>query len=246
MSTVRAIRHCYIESFFHWIYFSTEWTATLIKFLKDQLNRLQDFYHQSGGNVSGCAGGGSANAVVSGTSASTGVISSATGGSNAPGSGSSSSGPSAATPVASAVATSCTNIALNTNAGSNTVQPTAVSSTQIPANTSLPTMTEDQKLAQRQWQYCIQLAKYLYEVSETVYSGWHMSWPGRVGLIFIGALPWTLLPCGTQGLAPVPHFLPLSLFSMSVDTITIPTVSRVTEWDYRGSRSHPQNVEGTS
>jgi hypothetical protein len=43
-----------------------------------------------------------------------------------------------------------------------------VNSTQTAASTSVPTMTEEQKLAQRQWQFCVQLAKYLYEVSVTV------------------------------------------------------------------------------
>ncbi|PNF33035.1 hypothetical protein B7P43_G16367 [Cryptotermes secundus] len=132
---------------------SQEWTATLIKFLKDQLNRLQDFYHQSGGNVSG----GTASTAANSSSVSTGVVnSSATGGNNAAGNGSSSNGSSTATPVASAGAASSTNTGVNTNAGSSSVQPTA-------GSTSVPAMTEDQKLAQRQWQFCVQLAKYLYE-----------------------------------------------------------------------------------
>jgi hypothetical protein len=164
MFMVRVIWLCWIELPFHWIYFPAEWTATLIKFLKDQLNRLQDFYHQSGGNVSGAANTG-----ANSTAANTGVVNcSATGGSNAPGGGGGgNNGSSTATPVASVGGTSCTNAGVNTNASSGTVQPAAVNSAHAPANASLPVMTEEQKLAQRQWQYCVQLAKYLYEVSGT-------------------------------------------------------------------------------
>jgi len=59
-----------------------------------------------------------------------------------------------------------TNMSVNTSTGSATPQPSAVNSTQTPASMSPPAMTDEQKLAQRQWQYCIQLAKYLYEVSD--------------------------------------------------------------------------------
>lgn len=121
--------------------------------------------------------GGTASTGANSTSVSTGVInSSATGGNNAAGNGSGSNGSSAATPVASAGAASSTNTGVNTNTGSSSVQPTAVNSTQTAASTSVPTMTEDQKLAQRQWQFCVQLAKYLYEVSGTVASKLSKIW----------------------------------------------------------------------
>lgn len=157
--------------------FLAEWTATLIKFLKDQLNKLQDFYHQSGGNFSGYGSGGTAN--TANNSGSTGgnntcTTSSATSGNNAGGgsvTGASVNNGSSANPVVpSGSGSSSTNTSVNTSTACSTIQPSAVNSTQTPASTALPTMTEDQKLAQRQWQYCIQLAKYLYEASDDYYS----------------------------------------------------------------------------
>ncbi|KAJ9582558.1 hypothetical protein L9F63_003116, partial [Diploptera punctata] len=119
---------------------SQEWTVTLIKFLKDQLNKLQEFYHQSGGSGNNSGSGSSTNTNS--------------------GSGSNS---------ATSNSTSNNNNANSNNAGTiNTVSngnaSSAASSTPTSAlNTSPPTMNDEQKLAQKQWQYCIQLAKYLYE-----------------------------------------------------------------------------------
>jgi hypothetical protein len=154
-------------------YFLAEWTATLIKFLKDQLNKLQDFYHQSGGNVSGCGNGGTANSGGSTSGSSSCTTSSTTSGNSAAASVSGTgaivnNGSSAATTAPSGSGSSSTNTSANTSTSGSTPQPSAVNSAQTPASALLPAMTEEQKLAQRQWQYCIQLAKYLYEASDTV------------------------------------------------------------------------------
>lgn len=75
------MHYMYKYIYIKYIYNFSEWTSTLIKFLKDQLVKLQELFHQSLG-------------------------------------------------------------------------PTI-------------TATEDQKLALKQWQYCTQLAKYLYEVKSS-------------------------------------------------------------------------------
>ncbi|GLG99952.1 Uncharacterized protein GBIM_06326 [Gryllus bimaculatus] len=92
---------------------SQEWTQTLNKFLKDQLGKLQDYYHHSN------SGGGSSTA--------------------------------GSTPGGSSHGGAVPSPASQTGQGNSSL------------NSSLPAMTEEQKLAQKQWTYCIQLAKYLYE-----------------------------------------------------------------------------------
>lgn len=88
----------------------SEWTQTLIKFLKDQLQKLQEYYHS-----------GPAAAGATPTGSSSGSTPNIMGASPAPSASASSTG-----------------------------------------------MNEEHKVAQRQWQYCIQLARYLYEVSRKI------------------------------------------------------------------------------
>lgn len=85
----------------------TEWTATLIKYLKDQIPKLQDYYHH-------CADKPSSG--------------------NTPG------------PLPNTTGT----------------LPAPMHSPAHPAATAATTES-DHKIAQRQWTYCVQLAKYMYE-----------------------------------------------------------------------------------
>lgn len=94
--------------------FISEWTGTLIKFLKDQLSKLQEYYHVNH-NVSNGTNNGSNGSNLNG----------------------------------------------NSNSGTANNQPTTPNPN--PGPNLGTTMNEDHKLALRQWHYCIQLAKYMFE-----------------------------------------------------------------------------------
>ncbi|KAJ9575349.1 hypothetical protein L9F63_025699, partial [Diploptera punctata] len=153
-----------------WFVSVAEWTVTLIKFLKDQLNKLQEFYHQSGGSGNNSGSGSSTNTNSgSGSNSATSNSTSNNNNANSNNAGtintvSNGNAVSSTTSGSANVNSNSNSNVNNANAGSSTPQSSAASSTPTSAlNTSPPTMNDEQKLAQKQWQYCIQLAKYLYE-----------------------------------------------------------------------------------
>ncbi len=114
------------------MFYHTEWTSTLIKFLKDQLSKLQDYYHlgshpTSSSNVNSAVANGSANS----SNVSTG--------------GATSSG----TPNSQTATTNGINVQPST--------PTSTATSGTSSTNSSNSMTEEQKLALKQWNYCLQL-----------------------------------------------------------------------------------------
>ncbi|XP_057325001.1 mediator of RNA polymerase II transcription subunit 12 [Microplitis mediator] len=101
---------------------TTEWTGTLIKFLRDQLSKIQDYYHignQSGHSTPGMNGSCNSSSTVSNNS---GIMNNN-----------------------------------STSNGINSLQPLT------PNTNANILMTEEHKLALKQWHYSIQLAKYMFE-----------------------------------------------------------------------------------
>lgn len=127
---------------------STEWTATLTKFLKDLVPKLQEHYHHgplpeksSSGSGSGNSGNGSTSSSNANPTTSTTVAASST-------------GQPASTSVPTTVPPPLTSPAsIHSPAGGG-----ALSLLPPPAN-----QQEEQKLAVKQWNYCIMLSKYMYE-----------------------------------------------------------------------------------
>jgi len=127
-----------------------EWTGTLIKFLKDQLSKLQEYYHM--GNY--VANTSNNNSTTNNSCNSNGT----TGTTNNNNSNSSSSNNN----------NSNNNSVNNNNSANNSTSngsvnnqpPTPTSSSQ---STTGSTMNEENKLALKQWHYCVQLAKYMFE-----------------------------------------------------------------------------------
>lgn len=120
----------------------SEWTGTLIKFLKDQLSKLQEYYHI--GNHA--ASNGNNNSTTNSSSNSNGTA----GTSNSNSSNNSNNNNNV----------NGNNAASNSNGSANNQPPTPTSSSQPATGT---TMNEEHKLALKQWHYCIQLAKYMFE-----------------------------------------------------------------------------------
>lgn len=123
-----------------YLHFFPEWTGTLIKFLKDQLVKLQDYYYQGdqallASSIPNMANGGTL--TVPNTP-------------NASNSSTSSSSSSSSTATAS-----------TTSAISN-LETNLTSSSNVPCS-SKDDMNEEQKSALKQWQYTLQLAKYMFE-----------------------------------------------------------------------------------
>lgn len=134
---------------------STEWTATLTKFLKDLVPKLQEHYHhngpsqeKSGGSASGSGGGASSSTATP----STAVISSNNPSSTAAGQSSSSTGGVVAPPTTVPPPLTSPAASIHSPAGG------AMSLLPPPAN-----QQEEQKLAVKQWNYCTMLSKYMYE-----------------------------------------------------------------------------------
>ncbi|XP_034934643.1 mediator of RNA polymerase II transcription subunit 12 [Chelonus insularis] len=104
---------------------TTEWTGTLIKFLRDQLSKIQDYY-TLGNQIN----------ISNHTSSINGTCNSSNVNTNP----------------------SIINISNSTSNGINSL------SSSTPNSNSITTlMTEEQKIALKQWHYCIQLAKYMFE-----------------------------------------------------------------------------------
>lgn len=132
--------------------FFLEWTTTLIKFMKDQLSKLQEYYQQPGS--------GSAPLLPSHLSNSASASPNPNSGANTPNPPTGSSTPSSLNGSSSILNNSLSSFSGTTNLG----QPSPAMCENKPASEP-PPMTDLQKVAHRQWHYCVQLAKYLYEVS---------------------------------------------------------------------------------
>ncbi|XP_014230379.1 mediator of RNA polymerase II transcription subunit 12-like isoform X1 [Trichogramma pretiosum] len=103
---------------------TTEWTGTLIKFLKDQLTKLHDYYLLNTGSNHGSS------AISNGSNAPSLPTSNGT------------------TPTSNGIS-GCPNLPTNVNSSTS--------------NSSSGSMSEEHQLAFRQWHYCNQLAKYMFE-----------------------------------------------------------------------------------
>lgn len=131
------------------VFVLAEWTGTLIKFLKDQLSKLQEYYHM-GNHV--------ANTSNNNSTTNTSCNSNGTAGTNNSSSNSNSSGNNNSNNNSANNSNSASN---NTSNGSaNNQPPTPTSSSQSATGS---TMNEEHKLALKQWHYCVQLAKYMFE-----------------------------------------------------------------------------------
>lgn len=113
-----------------------EWTGTLIKFLKDQLSKLQEYYYINNNTTSSTSSNGIANNSCSGNN---------TGNNNNNNNNNNNVS---------------NNVNNNNNGVSNNQPATPNSSNQVATGN---TMNEEHKLALKQWHYCIQLAKYMFE-----------------------------------------------------------------------------------
>lgn len=113
----------------------SEWTGTLIKFLKDQLSKLQEYYY--------------INSHVTNSTSNNGITNNSCNGNS---SGNNNSNNNSNNNV---------NCNTNNNNGTATNQPTTPNSNN--QATSGSTMNEEHKLALKQWHYCVQLAKYMFE-----------------------------------------------------------------------------------
>lgn len=121
------------------MFFYTEWTGTLIKFLKDQLSKVQEYYHM--GNH------------VANTNNNNGTPNNSCNSNGTTGTNNSNNNTSNNSNVNN-------NNTSNSNGATNN-QPLTPTSSSQPATGS--TMNEEHKLALKQWHYCIQLAKYMFE-----------------------------------------------------------------------------------
>lgn len=99
----------------------------MIKFLKDQLSKLQEYYHVNTNNLS---------------STNNGTTTNTTNGNNSQ---------------------NCSNASNNNNNTVNNQPTTPNPNPNAGQIISTSTMNEDHKLALKQWHYCIQLAKYMFE-----------------------------------------------------------------------------------
>ncbi|XP_014477352.1 PREDICTED: mediator of RNA polymerase II transcription subunit 12 [Dinoponera quadriceps] len=114
---------------------TTEWTGTLIKFLKDQLSKVQEYYHM--GNH----------------------VASANNNNSTPNNSCSSNGTTGTNNSNNNTNSNVSN-ASNSNGSANN-QPATPTSSGQPVTGSA--MNEEHKLALKQWHYCVQLAKYMFE-----------------------------------------------------------------------------------
>ncbi|XP_034195865.1 mediator complex subunit kohtalo [Osmia lignaria lignaria] len=114
---------------------TTEWTGTLIKFLKDQLSKLQEYYYLNNYITNSISNNGIANNSC-----------------NSNGTGSNNSNNNSNSNV--------NNNTTNNNGVVNNQPATPNSSNQV---TTGNVMNEEHKLALKQWHYCVQLAKYMFE-----------------------------------------------------------------------------------
>ncbi|KAJ8669737.1 hypothetical protein QAD02_000996 [Eretmocerus hayati] len=131
----------------------TEWTGTLIKFLKDQLTKLQDYYHlgSHGSSSSSSSSSNTNSGNNSSTTATTnGNVSSSSNSATANGASTISSSSSNQTPTTNGIATQPSTPNPNSTQPNTQCSPTS-------------NMSEDHKLALRQWHYCTQLARYMFE-----------------------------------------------------------------------------------
>lgn len=143
---------------------STEWTATLTKFLKDLVPKLQEHYHHGQSLPEKSSSGSSSNNSTSNVNNSSGTSSSAVNSSTAANTGSSLPGQSSST-------SSSTSNVPGSSAPSTTVPPplTSPASIHSPAGGALSLLPppanqqEEQKMAVKQWNYCTMLSKYMYE-----------------------------------------------------------------------------------
>ncbi|XP_020279147.1 mediator of RNA polymerase II transcription subunit 12 isoform X2 [Pseudomyrmex gracilis] len=147
---------------------TTEWTGTLIKFLKDQLSKLQEYYHMDN-HVTNPSN--SNNNTTNNSCNSNGAVAtnnnSTTNNSNNNNVNNNSSTPTNNNTTTNNSSNNNTNN--NNNSGNNANNSNGTVITQPPTPTSSNqqttgnTMNEEHKLALKQWHYCVQLVKYMFE-----------------------------------------------------------------------------------
>lgn len=127
----------------------------MIKFLKDQLSKLQDYYHL-----------GSNSSISSSLNTSTSSSSSSASGAtlNGPSNSSSNIGSCGNNSTTMNGTTASSNQGATANGISNAqpATPNSVSNNNVTANAT-PAMSDEHKLAFKQWHYCAQLTKYMFE-----------------------------------------------------------------------------------
>lgn len=133
------------------VFILAEWTGTLIKFLKDQLSKLQEYYHM-GNHVT--------NTNNNNSTANNSCNSNGTTGTNNSNSSSSNNNSNNNNSNNNNVNNNNSTSNNASNGSANNQSPTPTSSSQ---STTGSTMNEEHKLALKQWHYCIQLAKYMFE-----------------------------------------------------------------------------------
>ena len=127
------------------MFLGLEWTGTLIKFLKDQLTKLQEYYHINNHTISSTSSNSISNNSCNGNNA----------GNNNNNNNSSNN-----------VNNNANNNNNNNNSNNNNNNGVANNQPVTPNSSSQATtgnMNEEHKLALKQWHYCIQLAKYMFE-----------------------------------------------------------------------------------
>lgn len=120
----------------------SEWTGTLIKFLKDQLSKLQEYYHM-GSYIANTSNNNNTTNNACNNNGTTGTNSSSSNNNNNSNNNSANN-----------------NNVNNSNNSTSNQSPIPTSSNQ---STTGNTMNEEHKLALKQWHYCVQLAKYMFE-----------------------------------------------------------------------------------
>jgi len=134
------------------IFIMVEWTGTLIKFLKDQLSKLQEYYHMgnhvAASNNNNMTNNSCNNNGITGTNSSNSNSSSNSSNNNSNNNSVNNNNNN-------------NNSSNNTSNGTGNNQPSTPTSSSQSATGS--TMNEEHKLALKQWHYCVQLAKYMFE-----------------------------------------------------------------------------------
>ncbi|XP_015113779.1 mediator of RNA polymerase II transcription subunit 12 isoform X2 [Diachasma alloeum] len=123
---------------------TTEWTGTLIKFLKDQLSKISEYYHSGNPLHHPSTTPPTINGSCSSSSSSTTPTSTSN-----PSASSSNPNPTS-TPNGS-----------TTGNGTPSMNPSTPNSSQ--QSTPTPSMNDEHRQALKQWHYCVQLAKYMFE-----------------------------------------------------------------------------------
>lgn len=146
----------------------TEWTGTLIKFLKDQLSKLQEYYHMD----NYVTNPSNSNSTTNNSCNSNGAVAtnnSTTNNSNNNNINNNSTSNNTTTNANNSSSNTNNNNSNNNNSGNNANNNNGTVINQPPTPTSSSqhatgnAMNEEHKLALKQWHYCVQLVKYMFE-----------------------------------------------------------------------------------